>query len=115
MFDVRDSNSMIADTPAVPYYAVIFTSVKSDDPKGYSAMAEMMYTLAAQQPGFLGVESAREEIGITVSYWKDPESIRQWKQHTDHLVAQKQGREQWYSQYKTRICRVERDYEFPVP
>ena len=103
---------MIAQTPPAPYYAVIFTSIKSDDPEGYSEMAEAMYTLATQQPGFLGVESAREEVGITVSYWKDRESIRRWKQHTDHLVAQRLGRERWYSQYKTRICQVEADYGF---
>lgn len=102
---------MIATTPAPPYYAVIFTSVKKDNPVGYAAMAEAMYALAAQQPGFLGVESARETVGITVSYWKTTEAIQQWKEHTDHLLAQKLGREQWYSAYKTRICRVEREYE----
>ena len=103
---------MIADTPPPPYYAVIFSSIKSDNTKGYAAMAESMYTLAAQQPGFLGVESAREAIGITVSYWKDKASIRQWKQQTDHLLAQRLGRKQWYTHYKTRICLVESDYNF---
>lgn len=103
---------MIADTPSPPYYAVIFTSVKKDNPVGYAEMAEAMYALAAQQPGFLGVESARETVGITVSYWENPAAIHQWKQHADHLMAQKLGREQWYSAYKTRICRVERAYGF---
>ena len=70
-----------------------------------------MLELAASQPGFLGVESAREELGITVSYWSDLDSIRRWKQHAEHLQAQKAGREKWYSNYKTRIARVERDYE----
>lgn len=103
---------MIAPTPAPPYYAVIFSSVKEEFAEGYAEMADAMYRLAAQQPGFLGVESARESLGITVSYWKDRASIHRWKQHTDHLVAQKLGREQWYSHYKTRICRVEADYGF---
>ena len=103
---------MIADTPPPPYYAVIFSSIKSNNTEGYAAMAEAMYTLAAQQPGFLGVESAREAVGITVSYWKDKASIRQWKQQTDHLLAQRLGREQWYTHYKTRICLVESDYDF---
>ena len=108
---------MIAPTPTPPYYAVIFTSIKDGPTEGYAEMAEAMYRLAAQQPGFLGVESARESgngvpVGITVSYWKDRVSIRQWKQHTDHLVAQKLGRAQWYASYKTRICRVEADYGF---
>ena len=70
-----------------------------------------MVELAAQQPGFLGVESAREELGITVSYWSDLDSIKAWKRNAEHLVAQKMGREKWYSNYKTRIARVERDYD----
>jgi heme-degrading monooxygenase HmoA len=102
---------MIAKTPAPPYYAVIFTSLRTDVDKGYSAMAQHMVDLAAQQPGFLGVESARNEIGITVSYWESLEAIRQWKAHAEHLVAQRMGRDVWYDAYKTRICLVERDYE----
>lgn len=101
--------SAIANTPQPPYYAVIFTSLRTEGDKGYSQMADRMVELAARQPGFLGVESAREEIGITVSYWTDLESIRQWKANAEHLVAQRLGREQWYAAFKTRIARVERD------
>ena len=101
----------IADTPEPPYYAVIFTSERTDqDSKGYQAMAEKMLALAAKQPGFLGAESARETVGITVSYWSDLESIQHWKDHIEHQKAQKLGYERWYSSYKTRITRVERDY-----
>ena len=96
----------------LPYYAVIFTSVRTEIEEGYSEMADVMLTLAQQQDGFLGVESARSEIGITVSYWKDLESIRKWKQNLEHLVAQQKGREQWYRSYTTRICLVEREYSF---
>lgn len=95
-----------------PYYAVIFTSHQTENTEGYSEMAELMEILAIQQPGFLGIESARNEVGITVSYWQNLESIKNWKANLDHLVAQKKGREQWYSYYKVRICRVEREYEF---
>ncbi|MCW5909094.1 MAG: antibiotic biosynthesis monooxygenase [Chitinophagales bacterium] len=95
-----------------PYYAVIFTSVRTDVDVGYSDMAEQMLALAAQQQGFMGVESARNETGITVSYWKDLESIKQWKQQADHQLAQQLGKEKWYSYYKVRICKVEREYEF---
>jgi heme-degrading monooxygenase HmoA len=102
---------MIAKTPAPPYYAVIFTSLRSSVNDGYVDMAERMVALAAQQPGFLGVESAREGLGITVSYWESLEAIRHWKVNSEHLMAQKMGREQWYSAYKTRICIVERDYD----
>ena len=75
-------------------------------------MAKRMIDLAHEQPGFLGIESAREELGITVSYWRDLASIKAWKQNTEHLLAQKMGREKWYREFKTRIARVERDYDF---
>ncbi|SOE20115.1 Heme-degrading monooxygenase HmoA [Spirosomataceae bacterium TFI 002] len=103
---------MIANTPEAPYYAVIFSSIKTNEDKGYAEMADLMEDLASQQEGFLGVESARNELGITVSYWKDLESIKKWKQNSDHLIAQKTGRSDWYQQYKTRIAKVERDYGF---
>lgn len=94
------------------YYAVIFTSVQTKNIQGYSEMADLMETLAKQQPGFLGIESARNDIGITVSYWQSLEGIKNWKANLDHLTAQKKGREQWYSYYKVRVCKVEREYEF---
>ncbi|GMQ24200.1 antibiotic biosynthesis monooxygenase [Algoriphagus sp. oki45] len=103
---------MIAKTPSPPYFAVIFTSLRTEIDENYQEMATWMVQLAEDQEGYLGHESAREVVGITVSYWKDLESIRKWKAHSDHLLAQKLGREKWYSGYKTRIARVERDYEF---
>jgi heme-degrading monooxygenase HmoA len=102
----------IATTPATPYYAVIFTSIRTEGDRGYGKMSDAMAESAAKQPGFLGVESAREEVGITVSYWSSLEAIAAWKQDAAHLMAQKLGRENWYDAYKTRVCRVERDYEF---
>ena len=103
---------MIANTPKPPYYAVIFTSIKSSLNRGYEKMADRMFELAQQQDGFLGMESARQDIGITVSYWKDLDSIKKWKYNAEHLQAQKLGKSKWYKQYKTRIVKVERDYEF---
>ncbi|MFG6179552.1 antibiotic biosynthesis monooxygenase family protein [Halomonas sp. THAF12] len=101
---------MIAETPAPPYYAVIFSSLRSEVDAGYAAMAERMMALAAEQPGFLGVESAREGLGITVSYWSDLEAVRRWKAQAEHREAQRMGRERWYSRYRVRIARVEREY-----
>lgn len=101
---------MIAPTPEPPYYAVIFTSLRTDGDQGYGAMADRMAELAAQQPGYLGAESARDGLGITVSYWRDLASIRAWKAHSEHLLAQQTGRNQWYADYRVRIARVERDY-----
>jgi heme-degrading monooxygenase HmoA len=102
--------SLIANTPEPPYYAVIFTSLRNDDIEGYLETANRMVELAAEQPGFLGVESAHEDLGITVSYWSDLESIKKWKANAEHRVAQKMGMDKWYSTYMTRISLVERDY-----
>ena len=102
--------TLLAKTPTPPYYAVIFTSVRTAGDNGYGEVADRMVTLAEQQPGFLGIESAREDVGVTVSYWQDLDSIKQWKQHVEHLGAQKMGREQWYETFKVRIATVERDY-----
>ena len=104
--------NLIAKTPKPPYYAVIFTSHRTEGDDGYAEMAAKMLELAEQQPGFLGVESARGDIGITASYWTDLESIKLWKADIEHLEAQRMGKKQWYSSFKTRISKVERDYGF---
>ena len=95
-----------------PYYAVIFTNTRTPDDNGYSGMAAQMEELAKSQPGYLGFETARDEIGISISYWKSLEDIAGWKSHTDHILAQQRGIEDWYSWYKVRVCKVEREYEF---
>ncbi len=96
----------------VPYYAVIFTSVRTEVEAGYAEMARAMMELASRQPGYLGVEHARDTTGITVSYWKSLEAIAAWKAQADHQLAQQRGREAWYAEYTVRICRVERQYDF---
>ena len=95
-------------------YAVIFTSLRTEGDEGYAQTSEEMVALAREQPGYLGVETARgpDGVGITVSYWRDLESIRRWKAHGDHLGAQRAGRERWYRAYRVRVCRVEREYGF---
>ncbi len=105
---------ILMNSDSAPYFAVIFTSKRTEDDKGFSEMSESMEKLAKQQDGYLGLESARNDIGITVNYWKDLESIKNWKQQTDHLIAQQKGRAEWYSYYRVRICKVEREYEFQL-
>lgn len=100
-----------ATTPSPPYYAVIFTSVRTEGDNGYAETDERMLELVAQQPGFLGVESARREIGITVSYWSTLEAIQAWKENYEHCQAQSRVKE-WYKTFRVRICRVEREYGF---
>lgn len=94
------------------YYSVIFTSTRTEIEEGYAEMAKKMEQLAKQQPGFISVESARNEIGITVSYWESLEAIISWKANLDHLDAQQKGKSAWYKHYKVRIAKVEREYEF---
>lgn len=102
----------IATTPPPPYYAVIFTNLRTETEQGYEETARRMVELAELQPGYLGHESVRDGLGITISYWDSLEAIRHWKANTEHLLAQQNGRNSWYSAYKTRICLVERDYGF---
>ena len=103
---------MLAATPPPPYYAVIFTSTRTGDNEGYAEAAARMVELAAAQPGFLGIESAREGVGITVSYWESEEAIRGWHANAEHLEAQRQGYARWYGAFELRVAKVERAYRF---
>lgn len=94
------------------YYAVIFTSKKSNTDDGYDEMSEQMVTLAKKQKGFISLESVRDSSGngITISYWESLDDISAWKNNTEHLKAQNLGQTKWYEHYKVRICKVEREY-----
>ncbi|MEW6209973.1 MAG: antibiotic biosynthesis monooxygenase [Acidobacteriota bacterium] len=104
--------SDFARTPDPPYYAVIFTSLRTEGDNGYGEMAARMEELVASQPGYLGMESARDGLGIIVSYWDSIESMKAWKQKVEHMAAQSKGRQTWYQSYRVRICKVEHDYGF---
>ena len=107
---------MIAATPKPPYYVVIFTSLRSEVDAGYAKAAQRMLELAALQPGFLGVESARsDDLGITLSYWQSEEAIRAWREHAEHSAVREQGRADWYAAFTTRVAKVERAYTFSRP
>lgn len=99
----------LSQTPKPPYYAVIFTSIRTPDEAGYADTAARMLELAARQPGFLGVDSARSDgVGITVSYWRDEASIAAWREQAEHAEARRLGRQRWYEQFTLRVARVER-------
>jgi heme-degrading monooxygenase HmoA len=100
--------------PEPPYYAVIFTSRRTDGDNEYTESAARMAALAAEQPGYLGMDSARggPELGITVSYWRDEEAIEGWRRHVEHTAIRKRGREQWYESFEVRVAKVERAYRF---
>ena len=106
------SSSSFAPLLQPPYYAVVFSAQRSDGDRGYAAMAERMLELARAQEGFLGVESARDEhgFGITVSYWSSEQAIARWKALGEHQLAQERGHRTWYTDFRLRVCRVEREY-----
>ena len=109
----HDATGGLARTPEPPYWAVIFTSLRSPQPGDqYDETSDRMMTLAARQPGFLGVETADEHVGITVSYWADEASIAAWRRDADHAFAQYEGRTRWYDAYELRVARVERAHSF---
>jgi len=102
---------MLLQTPQPPYFAVIFTSIRTESDNGYGETAEQILKLASEQPGFLGFESARQDIGISVSYWTSLEAIAAWKVHIAHRQAQGRAKD-WYKAFRVRVCRVEREYGF---
>ena len=102
----------LANTPKPPYYAVIFSSIRKNDDPGYLEVAKRMDELAKEQLGFLGVESARNIVGVTVSYWESLEAIQAWKNNAEHQLVQEKGKKDWYEVYKVRIAKVEREYSF---
>jgi heme-degrading monooxygenase HmoA len=99
----------LAQTPQPPYFAVIFTSIRTDDDNGETA--KLVLELASKQHGFLGFESARQELGISVSYWASQEAITNWKENITHRQAQGRAKD-WYRAFRVRVCRVEREYGF---
>lgn len=103
---------MLAKTPTPPYYAVIFSSIRTAGDNGYAEMAEKMLGFASKADGFLGIESVREGLGITVSYWRDLEAIKIWKDNPEHKIAMGKGKAEWYKSFKVRIAKVEKDYGF---
>ena len=105
-------SGIVANLGKSSYYAVIFSSVKNKEIEGYSEMAERMWALAHEQPGFLGVDSASSDISITVSYWESLEAIKKWKSNSEHRIAQQYGRDKWYKCYTLRIAKIEREYDF---
>ena len=106
------ANTAFAQLPDPPYYAVVFSSLRTDGDNGYAATADRMVELAAGQPGFLGVESARGEdgFGITVAYWTDEAAIAAWRHHAEHRIARERGNTDWYQHFEVRVAKVERAY-----
>ena len=104
--------SNIAKTPTPPYYAVIFTTIQSNEREGYTDMNARMLELAQKEKGFLGIESTHGDIGLSITYWASLEDIARWKNHAEHKIAQAKGFEMWYQAFATRVAKVEVDSFF---
>lgn len=100
--------------PPPPYYAVVFTSLRTPGDHGYADRAAEMVELASGMPGFLGIDSARgaDGLGITVSYWRDEQSIAGWRDQPDHSTTRDDGRAHWYEAFTVHVAKVERSYDF---
>lgn len=109
--------SEIAKTPKAPYYAVIFTSIRTSGDNGYAKVGDEIDNIVSKQKGFLGVESVRDKdgFGLTISYWDSLESINEWKYNVPHMEAKDMAKKMWYSKYMIRICKVESDNYFEKP
>lgn len=110
------SENNFATTPKPPYYAVIFSSQRRETDAGYGITADRMVELAAEQPGYLGIETVRGDngFGITVSYWQSESDIVNWKRNTEHSLARERGRNEWYEHFELRVAKVERAYGGPA-
>lgn len=98
--------------------AVIFVAQRTgDDDAGYFAAAQSMDALAAQQPGYVGINSVRRDdgLGITVSYWADDAAAKAWRDHPEHVDIRDQGRGRWYAHYSLHVARIERSYDWAKP
>jgi heme-degrading monooxygenase HmoA len=111
-----ETSSPFAGPLRAPYYAVIFSSLRTEGDNEYAATADRMLELASSMPGYLGIESTRGEdgFGITVSYWRDEASIEVWRKHSEHVLAQERGKREWYKHYELRVARVERSWSGPT-
>ncbi|MEU5347294.1 MULTISPECIES: antibiotic biosynthesis monooxygenase [unclassified Streptomyces] len=103
-----------------PYYAVVFTSVKTEEggrdgvPGGYGETNERMEELVEKIPGYLGMDYAGSPGGlsITVGYFRDADAVEEWRTNAEHRAAQKRGRAEWYERYTLHVAKVERSHGF---
>jgi heme-degrading monooxygenase HmoA len=95
--------------------AVIFVAQRTgDDDDAYNAAAVQMAALAALQPGYIGIDSVRgsDGLGITVSYWRDDDAAKAWRDNPQHTAIRDAGRSRWYSQYSLHVAEVTRSYDW---
>ena len=107
--------SRFSPMPSPPYYAVIFSNQMGSDTEGYGQMSDLMVSMSADQPGFIGIETTRDAggFGITVSYWESEAAIANWRENAKHQAAQQKGKVTWYDRYQLRVAKVERQYDGP--
>ena len=95
--------------------AVIFEVwMAPDRQQDYLAIAARLKPELEKMDGFISIErfQSLSEAGklLSLSVWRDEEAVRAWRNHPDHRVAQRAGRESIFSDYRLRIVSVLRDY-----
>ncbi|MFE2581607.1 antibiotic biosynthesis monooxygenase family protein [Streptomyces sp. NPDC059378] len=97
-----------------PYYAVVFTTVRTQDQSGYGETNARMEELVKDVPGYLGMDHAQTPggLGITVAYFRDADALTQWRTDAEHRAAQQRGRDRWYESYTLHVAKVERSHGF---
>ncbi|PKH26663.1 antibiotic biosynthesis monooxygenase [Enterobacterales bacterium CwR94] len=113
-----DYQQRFAKTPAPPYYAVMFTIQTSGKETDALAKADArMMELASSTPGYLGAEGLEDEKGfiILMSYWKDLDAIRAFRNNEEHKIIQQLGKETWFQKHTIRIAQVIREYGDEMP
>jgi len=93
--------------------AVLFISERTgDDAAGYAKAAAAMDALAAEQPGYRGVDHVGDAQGlaITISYWADEASAVAWRKHPEHAATREAGRGRWYRWYRLHVATIGRSY-----
>ena len=97
-------------------YVVIFRAkvakLDADYQKAVARLRELAFT-AFGCVDFVSMNEGDSEL--TLSYWRDEDSIRKWKAHSEHVLAQELGREKWYGSYSVQVAEIRREYQFGAP
>ena len=95
--------------------AVIFEVIPAPGRKQeYLDLAASLRPALEQTDGFISIERfaslTNDGKVLSLSFWRDEESVRRWRNVQKHREAQSKGRGGIFSAYRLRVCQVLRDY-----
>jgi heme-degrading monooxygenase HmoA len=73
-----------------------------------------MYEIATAMPGFVSYRefSGADGESVALVEFETADALAAWRNHPEHVEAQRIGRERLFSAYRVQVCIVERDYAF---